>query len=151
MTEQEIIQEVDECLKSYPANFARIEVLQKDLQVLRANGDVKAQNYVKIYNSDTRITHSNPVFDFVQQIERLEQEIEKLKRITEPLTKMIQDLKTPYASDQSLNSDFLKIMGLFYFGRNPIANILDETGWSRAGFFRKKKQLQKLARSYLGY
>ena len=151
MTEQEIMQEVEECLRNYPANFTRIDVLQKDLQVLRARGDVQAQNYVRIYNSDSKTTHSDPVFDFVKQIERLEKEIGRLKRITEPLTKMIQDLKTPYASEQSLNSDFLKILGLYYFGRNPVANILDETQWSRAGFFRKKKQLQSLARSYLGY
>ena len=151
MTEKEIILEVEECLRNYPANLTRIEVLRKDLQVLRARGDVQAQNYVKIYNSGSRTTHSDPVFDFVRQIEKLEHEIERLKRITDPLTKMIQDLKTPYASNQSLNSDFIKILGLDYFGRNPVVNILDVTGWSRAGFFRKKKQLQELARSYLGY
>jgi len=151
MTEKEIILEVEECLRNYPANFARIEVLQKDLHVLRLRGDVQAQNYVNIRNGDSKTTHSDPVFDFVRQIEKLEREIEGLKRITDPLTKMIQDLKTPYATEQSLNSDFIKILGLDYFGRNPVANILEATGWSRAGFFRKKKQLQELARSYLGY
>ena len=149
-SEKEIYRYVDECLQYYPANITRIGVLQKDLQILRARGDVQAQNYVKIYNNDSRTTPSDPVAEYVYQIQRIEAEIERLKRITEPLTKMIQDLKTPYATDAWLNSDFIKILGIHYFGRNPLTGILDATGWSRAGFFRKKKQLSELARSYLG-
>mgnify|MGYP007101887388 CR=1 FL=1 len=149
-TEKEIAQYVEECLQDYPANLTRIEVLKKDLEVLRALGDVKAQNYVKIYNNDSRTTPDDPVAQHVQKVMKLEEEIERLKRVTEPLTKMIQDLKSPYALDKSLNSDFIKILGLSYFGRNQTPIILDATGWSRAGFFRKKKQLAELARSYLG-
>ena len=151
MTEKEILQYVDECLHNYPANLTRIEVLKKDLQVLRARGDVTAQNYLRIYNNDSKTTPSNPVVAHVEKIQRMEEEIERLKRVTDPITKMIQDLKTPYALDNSLNSDMIKILGLTYFGRNPVATILEATGWSRAGFFRKKKQLTDLARSYLGY
>lgn len=151
MTEKEIIQKVEKCLQSYPANLSRMEVLRKDLHVLKVQGDVKGQNYENVRAAQSQTGHSDPVFNFVKRVEELEREIERIARITEPLTKMIQDLKTPYALDQSLNSDFIKILGLYYFGRNPVVNILEETGWSRAGFFRKKKQLQDLARSYLGY
>ena len=151
MTDKEIAEYVEQCLQDYPANLTRIDVLKRDLEVLRARGDVQAQNYVRIYNSDSRTTPSQPVPTFVESVMRIEQEIERLGRITDPITKMIQDLKTPYALDASLNTDMIKILGLCYFGRNPVRSILEATGWSRAGFFRKKKQLADLARSYLGY
>ncbi|MBQ9420042.1 MAG: hypothetical protein IJU31_06690, partial [Synergistaceae bacterium] len=125
MTEKEIAAYVEECLQGYPANLTRIDVLRKDLAILRDRGDVQAQNYVRIYNNDSRTTHSDPVPAYVERIQKLEEEIERLQRITDPITKMIQDLKTPYATDSSLNSDFIKIMGLSYFGRNPVNTILD--------------------------
>lgn len=151
MIEKEILEQVEECLQDYPANFSRVEVLKKDLQILRARGDVQAQNYVRIYNNDSRTTHSDPVANYFEEIQKKEEEIDRLKRIIDPITKMIQDLKTPYALDSSLNSDFIKILGLSYFGRNTVESILDSTGWSRASYFRKKKKLAELARSYLGY
>ena len=151
MTEKETLQRVEECLEDYPANLTRIEVLNKDLRVLRASTDVQAQNYLSIRNKERKGNHSDPVVSYVLKIEKLEEEIERLKRITEPLSKMIQDLKTPYATEDSLNNDFIKILGLYYFGRNPVQIVLDITRWSRAGFFRKKKQLILLAKTYLGY
>ena len=150
MTEKEIVKYVEQCLHDYPANLTRIEVLRKDLQILRLRGDVHAQNYENLHVKTTK-KYSDPVSAHVEKIEYLEAEIERLKRNTEPLTKMIQDLKSPYSLETSLNSDMIKIIGLHYFGRNPLSAILDATGWSRAGFFRKKKQLAELARSYLGY
>ena len=151
MTEKEISQYVEQCLQNYPANLTRIEVLKKDLQVMRASGDVQAQNYLTIHSRPPKTAHSDPVFAHVVRLEYIETEIERLKRDTEPITRMIQDLKSPYSLDNSLNSDMIKILGFYYFGRNPLSTILDATGWSRAGFFRKKKQLSELARSYLGY
>ena len=142
---------VNECLQDYPANLTRMNVLKKDLETLRSQTDVKAQNYVRVYQGDRDRTPGDPVSEYVQKIEKLEKEIDTLRRITEPITRMIQDLKSPYALEVSLNSDFIKILGLHYFGRNPLPIILNTTGWSRASFFRKKKQLIKLAKSYLGY
>ena len=151
MTEKEMLQYIDECLEDYPSNLTRIEVLNRDLSELRASSDVHAQNYLVIRNKDSKIRHSDPVVSYVLKIERLEEEIKRLQRITEPISKMIQDLKTPYASEDSLNNDYIKILGLYYFGRNPVQIILDITQWSRAAFFRKKKQLALLAKNYLGY
>ena len=124
--------------------------MKKELQILRMRGDVQAQNYVRIYNNDSKTRHSDPVPTYVESIQRIEKEIERLTQITDPITKMIEDLRNPYSPDSSLNSDFLEIMGLGYFGRNNVANILDATGLSRAAYFRKKKQLAELARSYFG-
>ncbi len=151
MTDIEIVELVNECLQDYPSNLTRVDVLKRDLEVLRMQTDVKVQNYVKVYQSNKDRTPTDPVSEYVQKIEKLEKEIERLKRITEPLTRMIQDLKSPYSLEASLNSDFIKILGLHFFGRNPLPIILSSTGWSRASFFRKKKQLINLARSYLGY
>ena len=146
-----MLQHIDECLEAYPSNLTRIEVLNKDLNLLRASSDVHAQNYLTIRNKDSKTHHNDPVVSYVLKIEKLEEEIARLKRITEPISKMIQDLKTPYASESSLNNDFIKILGLYYFGRNPIQIVLDITQWSRAAFFRKKKKLALLAKNYLGY
>ena len=153
MNDKEALNYTEECLYNYPANLTRIEVLKKDLQVLRSHTDVTIQNYVRIYSGDDikKGKKSDPVASFYEKIEYLEEQIEQIKRDTEPLSKMIQDLKSPYSTNDSLNADFIKILGLYYFGRNSVAIVLDTTHWSRAGFFRKKNQLVKLARNYLGY
>ena len=151
MTEKEIIQQVEEILENYPSNLTRIEVLRKDLTVLRASTDVTSLDYIKVINDDTKKDYSDPVVRYVLKIEKLEEEIKRLERITDPITKMVQDLKSPYATDSSLNNDFVKLLGLYYFGRNPVQIVLDETKWSRAGFFRKRKRLALLAKNYLGF
>ena len=150
MTDKEALRYTEECLYNYPSNLTRIEVLRKDLHVLSAHTDVTIQNYVRIYSKDNS-KHSDPVAAFYEKIEHLEAQIEQLKRNTEPLSKMIQDFRSPYSTNNSLNADFIKILGLYYFARNPVAVVLDATNWSRAGFFRKKNQLVKVARNYLGY
>ena len=147
--ENEILNYIEECLQDYPANLSRIDVLRRDLSVFRASTDVQAQNYSAAKNAP-KTKHSDPVHDFVAKIERFEKEIERLERITTPITRMIQDLKSPYALEGSLNSDFIKILGLHYFGRNPLPIVLESGNWSRATFFRKKKKLLKLAQDYLG-
>ncbi len=142
---------VNDYLEDYPANLTRIDVLKKDLEVLRAQSDVKGQIYDRVYQSQDNRSLSDPVSEYVQRLEKCEKDIQRLIRITEPITRMIQDLKSPYSLKPSLNSDFIKILGLHYFGRNPVSITLSTTGWSRASFFRKKKQLIKLAQTYLGY
>ena len=149
--EKEISKYVKQCLTDYPANLSRLEALKNNLHNLRVRGDVKVQDYKENHKSAPKTAHTDPVFNHVTRIEALEKEIETLKRNTEPLTKMINDLKSPYALDSSLNADMIKILGFYYFGRNSVAAILEVTGWSRAGFFRKKNKLTELARSYLGY
>ncbi|MBR0253794.1 MAG: hypothetical protein IJQ57_10640 [Synergistaceae bacterium] len=147
--QEEYYRYIEDCLSNYPSNLSRLEVLQKDLELLRASTDVQAQNYSAVNNSP-KTKHSDPVPEYVQRIEKLENEIAKLDRKTTQITKMIKDLKSPYALEGSKNSDFIKILGLHYFSGNPLFIILETTGWSRATFFRKKRQLFDLALQYLG-
>ena len=150
MMEQEIVNYIEECLQDYPANLTRIEVLRRDLEVLRASTDVKGHMLSALGESRKKRAPSDPVHEYVAKIERLEFEIERLDRITMPITRMIKDLKSPYALKGSLNDDFIKVLGLYYFGRNTMDIVLKSGGWSRATFFRRKKELIKLTQDYLG-
>ena len=75
--------------------------------------------------------------------DKLEEEIKCLHAATRPLKMMINNLSS--RSDK----DMLTLLGMCYFGRNPVSAILETTGWSRANFFRKKKCLIERARDYL--
>ena len=75
--------------------------------------------------------------------DKLEEEIKCLHAATRPLKMMINNLSS--RSDK----DMLTVLGMCYFGRNPVSAILETTGWSRANFFRKKKCLIERARDYL--
>ena len=80
--------------------------------------------------------------------DKLEREVKGLYAMTKPLQKMINNLSDGQA-DNGVAKDMLTVLGLCYFGRNPVSAILETTGWSRANFFRKKNRLIERARDYL--
>ena len=92
--QEEIINYIEECLSDYPANLTRIDVLRRDLDVLRATTDVQGHMLSSIGGKAKKRAASDPVHEYVARIERLEKEIDRLERITEPITRMIKDLKT---------------------------------------------------------
>ena len=80
--------------------------------------------------------------------DKLEEEIKGLYAMTKPLKMMINNLSDGRA-DNDAAKDMLTVLGLCYFGRNPVSAILETTGWSRANFFRKKNRHIECAKDYL--
>lgn len=136
---------VEKCLYDYPKNSAKIDVLRLDLEVLRKNGDVKAQNYE--HTSRGSEGHSDPVLSFVEQVERLEKQIFKLERITTPITRLTRELKM---SKGARKADLLQVLELYYFEDAQSKEIEEELHLDRKTLFRRRKYLVSLAGEYLG-
>ena len=137
---------VEKCLYDYPKNCAKVDVLRLDLEVLRKNGDVKAQSY----DNDSRGSeggHSDPVWSFVEQVERLEKQIFKLERITTPITRLTRELKM---SKGTRKADLLQVLELYYFEDATSKESEDELHLDRKTLFRRRKYLVSLAGEYLG-
>lgn len=136
----------EKCLYEYKKNLARREILLDDLRALQKSGDVKAQQYV--FNFSIRGAHSDPVEAHYMRIENLEKQIENLRRITEPITKMLRDLRG--ASFSNRKKAMLLILELYYFKGCPIEYVARKIRYGRSLFFELKRELVYLAMEYLG-
>ena len=137
---------VEKCLYDYPKNCAKADVLRLDLEVLRKNGDVKAQSY----DNDSRGSeggHSDPVLSFVEQVERIEKQIFKLERITTPITRLTRELKM---SKGIQKKDFLQVLELCYFEGVSFKEAAFELKVDEKTLFRRRQKLVRLAIEYLG-
>ena len=108
----------EKCLYDYPKNLKRIEILIDDLEILRMNGDVHAQNY-QAFGSHSEI--SDPVAKHYAKIEALENQIKRLQRNTAPITRLLDDLQRSRQS--KMIKDYQQILELFYFHRSSIPQI----------------------------
>lgn len=135
---------VEKCLYEYQKNLSRLNTLELDLNVLRSNGDVHAQNYDAVQGQGI----SNPVLQYMMKIDRLEHQIKILKRITTPITKLVKDLEK---LDTTNNKEFLIILTLYYFGDASVFEVTEKLHVCRRAFFNKKDALIYRAMKYLGY
>ena len=138
----------EKCLRNYHANQARIKILTDDLRILRAGSDVQAQQYDK--STGQFYIGFDPVISYVDKVLALESQIRRLERNTKPITQLIQDLRTPYALDKSRNTDYLKIIELYYFGGNSLDAVSQEMHCSRSTLFYRRRGLIQLTVGYLG-
>lgn len=139
---------VKRCLREYPENLKKIKRLKDDLIYLEAMTDVTGQQYHKVF---LKTNHSDPVVKYIEKLEAVEEKIENLKRVTEPITQMIKNLTKFYSLEGSLNFDLMKILELHFFKHISTEVAYDVLGWSRMSFFRKKDEVVRLAQKYLGY
>ena len=82
-------------------NKSRLKILMEDLRVLRAGSDVHVQQYDKV-TGQYYIAY-DPVSSYVEKIDRLESLIKRIERNSAPITSLIQDLKTPNATDKPVH------------------------------------------------
>ena len=137
---------VEKCLYDYPANVAKIEMLNKELKLLKARGDVQVVSY-DIRNNSYGV-HSDPVSTHFQKIESVEDSIYRLMRKTEPVKKLYEVLCSPYALDGSRNAEYRQILELFYWGGNSVQNILLHLNWSKTSFYVRRQGLLRFAEEY---
>lgn len=139
----------EKCLYGYKQNIAGLDVLRNDLQTIRSCTDVHAQNY------DTALTFtgtpSDPVQNRLIKIETLEARIQHLERMTQPVTRLVNDLTAPYVLDDSKKTEMYELMQLYYFGQNSINSVMEALHMSRRNVYNRRKELVKMAMAYLGY
>ena len=131
----------------YKRNIAGLKVLREDLRVAQVSVDVKAQNYQYTFNFTGEV--SNPVEARMVHIEAIESRIHRLERITEPITRLMEDLTAPEVLKYSENNMLMEILKLMYFGKNPPDTIIEELKIARRTFFRQRRELVNMAISYL--
>ena len=111
----------EKCLYEYKKNLSRLDFLQEDLLRLKNAGDVKVQQYnLSIGNNSP----SDPIFSHLIKIENIEKQIDDLKRITEPITNLISDLRA-CKNFSNRKKTMLFILELYYF-KGCIWEIADE-------------------------
>lgn len=138
----------EKCLYEYNKNLAALETLRQELQIERSNIDVHAQSYEQNVRSTGTI--SNPVWLRLMRIDKLEGRIRQLEHYTEPVTRLIADLKAPYVREGSPKAILYSLMELYYFGQNNIATIMSELHISRPSMFRHKENLVRTLMGYMG-
>ena len=82
-------------------------------------------------------------------IESIEGKIQCLKRQTEPIGLLIEDLSSPEVLEYSDNKGLLDILRLLYFGRNPADMVIEELKLARRTFYNRRRELVNMAISYL--
>ncbi len=139
----------EKCLYEYKRNMAGLDILRNDLQTIQAGTDVHAQNY------DNALTFtgdpSDPVQTRMMRIEKLEERIRLLERMTQPVTRLVEDLTAPYVLEDSAKAEMYSLMELYYFGQNSIASVMEALHISRKNVYNRRRELVNMAMGYMGY
>lgn len=148
MTSRDKFRYVEKCLYNYHANMTRLEVLRFDLSELRRRGDVKAQNYSQ--NARTFGHHADPPAEYESECTRLEHEISRLMRITQPITLMLSHLDNPNVGDKSRKRTLKAVYHTVYEGGNDMAESCEILGMCRKTCYSRRCELVRMAEEYLG-
>lgn len=148
MSKKNLFKYAEKCLYDYVKNTARLDVIKEDLRVMRITGDVHAQQYDGVNSQSGE--HSDPVFGHVAKIERKEEQIQKLERITQPITNMVKILKDSAEKGSVQNKELLDILQLRYFDKLPNDVIQDELKLTHSTFYNRRYSLVYMAVSFLG-
>ena len=123
---------IERILYAYFENLAKMERIQREIKKLMSVHGMQMEKNV----GDVVI---DPVARRMDEVERLEMELEKLKNVTLPVTKLIRDLP----------DELLYVLDKRYFKRKPWKTMRREKGWSEATMWRRKKDLLRAAGEYL--
>ena len=137
----------EKCLYEYKRNLAGLKVLREDLRVLQAGTDVHAQNYQLTFGFSGTV--SDPVHARLVKIEKLEERIKWLERVTKPIELLICDLTAPEVLEYSNSKGLMEILRLVYFGQNPADAVIEELKIARRTFYRQRRELVNMTISYL--
>lgn len=136
----------EKLLYDYRRNVARLDVLREDLRVKRITGDIHGQRYDRPVDGVHAV--SDPVFAYIEQLERIEEQIKMLERKTAPITRLLTEMRD--TGERSKSYEQLKIFELYYVSEYTVQDVIDELNLSRTAFFRRKNALVYKAQDYLG-
>ena len=146
--ERDMFKYAEKCLYDYPRNMACLEVLRVDLQLEHSGSDVHAQNYQAQFICKGLST--NPIEARQMRIERLDERIRQLERCTQPISRLIDDLKAPYVHEGSVKAELLPVIELHYFGENSLTYIMRELHIGRQSLHNRRRMLVKMLMRYMG-
>ena len=146
--ERDMFKYAEKCLYEYPRNLACLEVLRGDLQLEHSGSDVHAQNYQAQFICKGLST--NPIEARQMRIERLDERIRQLERCTQPISRLIDDLKAPYVHEGSVKAELLPVIELHYFGENSLTYIMRELHIGRQSLYNRRRMLVKMLMRYMG-
>lgn len=136
----------ERCLYEYQENAARLEQLRADLEHLSS---VSVTNY-EAEGAPPAGGHSDPVWAYVGRVMDIEEEIARLARRTEPITRMRANIEAPYVLEGSLKYELAQVMKLYYFGGNDKGKAAKTLGMSRRTLYNKREQLVRMTLRYMG-
>lgn len=147
MTEREYpFRFAERCLYEYQENVARLATLRQKLAAL----DASTSAHVQSFEPGHAASHGDPVAIRVLKRESLEEEISRLSRRTEPITRLMADLEAPYVLEGSPKFEMAKVARLYYFGGNNKAQAADKLGMGRTKFYEVRRNLVKRLIWYMG-
>lgn len=137
----------EKCLYEYKRNLACLEILHSDLHIARVGLDVKAQSYQLTLDFTGDV--SDPVSARLIKIEGIEERINKLERITKPITNLIKDLNGDDVLNGSHNKDLMQVLRLLYFGKNTPEKIMQELNIAKTTYFKRRREIVLAAICYM--
>jgi hypothetical protein len=147
MTEREYsFRFAERCLYEYQENVARLATLRQKLAAL----DASTSAHVQSFEPGHAASHGDPVAIRVLKRESLEEEISRLSRRTEPITRLMADLEAPYVLEGSPKYEMAKVARLYYFGKSGKGQTADKMSVSRSSLYRRRKELIRMTIFYLG-
>lgn len=137
----------ERCLYEYPENCSRLEKLRERLAELYASSSARAQSYEA---ADHSTGPGDPVAVRTLKIMGMEEEAERLRQRTEPITRLMADLEAPYVLQGSPKAELALIMRLCYFGKSPKKQVADKLNMTERSLRRQKEKLVRLVLFYAG-
>ena len=148
MTEREYpFRFAERCLYEYQENVARLTTLRQKLAALDASTSAHVQSFEPAGHA---ASHGDPVAIRVLKRESLEEEISRLSRRTEPITRLMADLEAPYVLEGSPKFEMAKVARLYYFGKSTKDQVADKLKIGLRTLYDKRKELVRLAGWYMG-
>ena len=136
----------ESCMFQYLENLARIEALRDDLKMVDMQSSVKIQSYEE-YSPTVGYIDNIPVR--LMKIDMLESLIAGLERWTKPITRLLNDLDSPYNVSPE-RQDLLNILRIRYIHRNTWDRSLEYLKMRRETFSERRKRLVEMAIGYMG-
>ena len=106
----------ERCLYEYQGNMARLAALREKLMSLYGSSSMKAQNYDPIDHSSGP---GDPVAVRTLSILTLEEEIGRLAKRTEPITRLLAVLDAPFVLEGTILEGLANVARMHYFAKRP--------------------------------
>lgn len=124
---------VERVLYAYMTNLAKLERLQRERGRI-----ISVQGLQMDTNAGMGV--AAPVERCFEQVQSLDRQIDALKELTIPVTRLVKDLP----------DDLLYLLDSHYFRKRGWGEVWRRKGWSRWAGWRRKKELLRVAEEYLG-
>ncbi|MBQ6033911.1 MAG: hypothetical protein IJL33_00260 [Ruminococcus sp.] len=130
---------VERCLWEYRANAGALKLMREELSGLMS---VRGQNYEAHAVNGV----SDPVNEVVQRVMKLERSISRIERYTRPVEAL-----SEYLSGGEMHTyHMMEILRLNYIEHGDHEAVMREIGISPATYWRRRRELLRLARKYFG-